>query len=180
MPKTEGEEFILSEHGTWNVASDYSRLKIMKPLYLCDEYETIATFGHLDFYDELTQESISTDLVKIRGFKRLIKTLILVISNSKFAIKGKEKDNLEGYSKELERYYKIVSTLFNYKTNQIKKTKELKIIAEKYDLALERVLEIKSLINEPLNKFDLIFTHKEEFDPKAYKKQIMDSAVERG
>lgn len=179
MPKKEGDDFILSEFGTWNVASDYSRLKIMKPLYLCDEYETIATFGHLDFFDELTQE-INVDLVKIRGFKRLIKTLILVISNSKFAIKGKEKEELERYYKELQRYYKIMPTLFNYKSNQIKKTRELKIVAEKYDPALERVLEIKSLINEPLNKFDLIFTHREEFDPKAYKKQVMESAVQRG
>lgn len=179
MPKKDGDEFVLSETGNWNVASDYSRLKIMKPLYLCDEYETIATFGHLDFYDEITQ-NIEVDLIKIRGFKRLIKALILVINNSKFAIQSKAKEDLLDYLKELKRYYKIMPTLYSYKVNQLQKTKNLKIIPEKYDPALERVLDIKSLINEPLNKADLIFTHREEFNPQAYKKQIIKDASERG
>ncbi len=179
MPKKDGDDFILSEHGNWNVAADYSRLKIMKPLYLCDEYETIATFGHLDFYDEVTQD-INVDSIKIRGFKRLVKTLILVISNSKFAIQSKEKEKLLKYDKELKRYYKIVQALYTYKKNDLKKTKELIIHVEKYDKALDRILEIKSLINEPLNKYDLIFTHKEDFDVKKYKKQIIEDAIQRG
>ena len=43
-PKEEG--YNISETGNWNVASDYSRLKIMKPLYNCDIYENIAKFGY--------------------------------------------------------------------------------------------------------------------------------------
>lgn len=180
MPKRDDfSEDILSEYGNWNVASDYSRLKIMKPLYLSDEYETISTFGYLEFFDEVDSDK-NLDVLKIRGFRRLIKVLILVINNSKFAIKGQHKKDLEEYRKELERFYKVISKLHKYTRDDRTKTRELIIIPDKYDPALERVIEIKSLINEPLNRFDLIFTHTEEFDPKAYKEKVMRDAKERG
>lgn len=179
MPKKEGEDFVLSEYGTWNVASDYSKLKIMQPLILCDEYETIATFGFVDFAEEVFS-NINTDVLKIRGFTRLIKTLILLIDNSKFAVKGKDRITLIKYRKELGRYYKVIPALHEVIQNQKEKSKELKLVEKKYIPALERVVEIKSLINEPLNKYDLIFTHKEEFDVKKYKDKIKEDAKTKG
>ena len=180
MPKKDGSgDYEMSDYGNWNVASEYSRLKIMRPLYLADEYETIATFGYLDFGEELTL-NFNEDVLKIRGFKRLIKTLILIINNSKFAIKGNEKKDLLEYRKELEKFYNVIKVMFKYTYDQRHKTKELKIIAEKYNPALERVLEIKSLINEPLNRYDLIFTHKEEFNPKKAKQHIKEGLVTTG
>jgi hypothetical protein len=173
MPKKDGvDDFIMSDYGNWNVAADYAKLKIMKPLYLADEYETIATFGFTEFQDELTI-SLNVDQIKIRGFKRLIKALLLVINNSKFAIKSKnDKTHIEKLAADLKRYYNIVPLLSTYKVNHKTKTKELVINKERYDKILDDVLEIKSKINEPLNKYDLIFTHKEEFDPKKAKQMI--------
>ncbi len=46
--------------------------------------------------------------------------------------------------------------------------------------AKQLVVEIKAKLNEPLNKNDLIFTHKEDFDPKKYKQTIMEDAKSRG
>lgn len=166
------DDFVLSDHGNWNVAADYARLKIMKPLYFADEYETIATFGFLDFEQEMPLTNV--DLVKLRGFKRLIKSVMMVINNSIFAVKKNDKIQLNDYMTELKRFYKIIKTLYNYRVNEQTKTKELVLIPEKYDMALERVIEIKSLINEPLNKYDLIFTHKEDFDAAKAKKMIKD------
>lgn len=180
MPKKDFfEGDAVSDYGNWNVAADYSRLKIMKQLYLADEYELIATFGFSDFIDELSVE-IGTDILKIRGFKRLIKSLMMVINNSIFAIKKTHKDNLKELRKELTRYWKIIPTLFEYKVDQRSKTKELKLISKEYNPALERVIEIKAEINEPLNRYDLIFTHKEDFDPAAAKAIIKKRFVERG
>ena len=180
MPKKEGtDDFIMSDHGNWNVAADYSKLKLMKPLYLADEFETIATFGFLDFYEESTN-TLNVDFIKIRGFKRLIKTLIMLINNAKFAVGKKEKETLEGYEKELKRYEKITPTLFHFQKNEQKKTKELVIKVEKYNDALDRIIEIKALINEPLNKYDLIFTHKEDFDPAKAKEQIKNRLTQVG
>lgn len=181
MPKKDFfEGDIVSDHGNWNVAADYARLKIMKQLYLADEYELIATFGFSDFIDELNIQ-IDADVLKIRGFKRLIKSLIMVIDNSIFAVKKDPfRKSLKDLREELARYWKIISTLFDYKTNQRDKTRELKLNQEEYDKALERVVEIKSEINEPLNRYDLIFTHKEDFDPKKAKEQIKKDLIERG
>jgi len=180
MPKKElTDDFVVSDYGNWNVASDYSRLKIMKHLYFADEYETIATFGFTDFEEELNFNG-NADFLRIRGFKRLLKTLSLIISNSKFAVKGTPRIDLENYDKELRQYGKVINLLFKYKLNQRTKIKELVIIKDKYDQALDRVLEIKSLINEPLNKYDLIFTHKDEFDPKKFKEAIKKGLVEIG
>lgn len=181
MPKKSFfDEGIVSETGNWNVAADYSRLKIMKQLYLADEYEIISTFGFSDFIDELNAD-MDVDVLKIRGLKRLIKSLMMVIGNSKFAIrKDPFKKKLEDLRKELTRYWKIIPTLFEYKINQRNKTKELRLIQKEYDKALERVIEIKSEINEPLNKYDLIFTHHEDFDPKKAKEQIKKDLIERG
>lgn len=165
------EDTEVSEHGSWNVAADYARLKIMKQLYLADEYEIISTFGFSELIDEL-DTNIPIDVLKIRGFKRLIKCLIMIINNAKFAVKGQHKTDLDKMKEELKRYWKVVPTLFKYQTNQKNKTKELLLIEEDYDPALERLIEIKSDINEPLNRYDLIFTHKEEFDPKKAKEMI--------
>ena len=180
MPKKElSDDFMISDYGNWNVASDYARLKIMKHLYFADEYETIATFGYTDFETELNAME-SPDYLKIKGFTRLIQSLCLIISNSKFAIKGTSKTEIENYYKELIRYSKTMELFYTFKFNQVTKTRELKIIKEKYTKALERVIEIKSLINEPLNKYDLIFTHKEELDPKKLKDAIKKGLIEVG
>ncbi len=173
------EDTNVSEHGTWNVAADYAKTKIMEPLRLADEYELIATFGFSDFIDELNAE-MGIDVLKIRGFKRLVKTIIMVINNSKFAVKKDPLDQLKKAKEELNRYWKIMPTLFKYQVNQKNKTKDLILNEEDYNKALERVIEIKSDILEPLNKYDLIFAYKEEFDPTKAKEMIKKGLKERG
>lgn len=170
----------VSETGNWNVASDYSQLKIMKPLLLCDEYEIIATFGAGTLIEDL-QQNFNTDLIKIKAFKRLIKQLLLLIDNSIFAVKNQGlKEDLQKLKDELKKINKIVPALSKIRKNQKTKVKELIIYEEKYDKVLERVVEIKAEINEPLNKSHLIFTDKEEFDPKEQKKKIFDDITNRG
>ncbi|GAG24821.1 unnamed protein product, partial [marine sediment metagenome] len=102
MPKSNFfDESSISETGNWNVAADYSRLKIMKQLYLADEYEIISTFGFSDFLDELNAE-VEIDILKIRGFKRLIKSLIMIINNSIFAIKKRAERPINSFEKRIK------------------------------------------------------------------------------
>lgn len=173
----------ISETGNWNVADQYSKLKIMRYLYLSDEYANIAKFGSANLIEEIESSLIEypIDSLRLKGFRRLVDCLITLIDNCLFAIKNKkDKEELEGYNKELGRIYKIIKILFRPATNQ--RTKEYKetIIAERYDKILERVLEIKREINGPLNRSHLIFTDKEEFDPVAYKKEVFKQATTRG
>lgn len=179
MPKREEGEYIVSESGNWNVASDYSRFKIMKPLAMSDDYETLATFGTLDVEDEL-QAHIDLDVSKLQGFKRLVRCLIMVINNSIFAVKKNKRTELEKHRDRLKRIEKIIPALYKITSNQVNKTKTLRLKHEAYINALEEVTDIKAKINEPLNESDLIFTHKEEFDPKAYKDNILEQAKTRG
>ncbi len=174
------EGTFVSETGNWNVAADYARLKIMKPLYLADEYELISIFGTADFIEELNLQ-INPDILKIRGFKRLVNCLIMLIDNSYFAVKqDKGQTKLKEYKGELKRINKIIPVLCQTIVNKVKKTQELKIKQEKYVPVLERVLEIKALINKPLNQNHLIFTDKKEFDPRVFKDAMKKRMIEQG
>lgn len=173
------EGYNVSELGNWNVASDYSRLKIMKPLDFCDHYENIARFGYDTLIEQLENFGIPLDTLKLIGFERLVNELIKLCGNSKFAMKSggtlKELTNLEIKLKEIRKLIPMLS-----KTVTKQKRSDTILIPEKYYKALDFVTEIKAKINEPLNKNHLIFTNKEEFDPKAYKKQIIADATSRG
>lgn len=175
------DEYLVSEYGNWNVASEYSKLKIMKQLYLADEYQTIATFGTVDFLDELNNP-VEIDTLKIKGFARLIKTLILLMDNTKFAIRPSILKNtkFDDLRKELERYYKCLHLLYKQKKDVRKGMTNIVLIKDNYEKALERVIEIKTMINDPLNKADLIFTYKEEIDPLEWKRQQMERVISEG
>lgn len=171
--------YNISELGNWNVASDYSRLKIMKPLDFCDHYENVARFGYDTLLEQLENFGIPLDTLKLIGFERLVNELLKLCGNSKFAMKVggtlAELEKLEGQLKSIRGIMPLLS-----KTIIKQKSKELVLIKDKYYKTLDFVVEIKSKLNEPLNKNHLIFTDKQEFDPKAYKKQIMDDAKTRG
>lgn len=191
------EDANISDTGNWNVASDYSKLKIMQHLYMADEYEIIATFGTSTLIEEM-QLTFNPDYLRIRAFRRLVKALIMLIDNSLFAIKDvrsqfgrkqkanendktkTDKDILIEYRKDLKQVYDIIPALFKVKRDSIRKTSEVSINKELYDPVLEKVLAIKSKINEPLNRSDLLFLDKEEFDPRDFKKQIMERLATKG
>jgi len=178
MGKEEG--YNISDTGNWNVASDYSRLKIMKNLYLADEYANIAIFGYSDFLSELNNP-YDIDTLKIKGLQRLINCLILLIDNTIFAIKiSNDKTQIEEFRKDLSLALKLSPTLGKQIKNQVKRIETFKLDNEKYNRVLNVVLKIKSEINYPLNRSHLIFTDKEEFDPKKYKDNIKEGATTRG
>ncbi len=175
------EGYNISETGNWNVASDYSRLKIMKPLYNCDIYENIAKFGYDSLGEQLENYGIPEESLRLMGLDRLIHELLKLCQNSKFAMKkGKTREDIEGFEQSLKRLLEFTPKISTIKVNQVRRTKDTKINEVVFNLILNKVLEIKSKINEPLNKNDLIFTSKEEFDPIEYKKMVFDRATTQG
>jgi len=178
MAKRE-EGYNISDTGNWNVASDFSKLKIMKPLYLSDCYENVARFGHDSIIEQLENYNIPLDQLKLIGFERLVNELLKICGNVKFAMKSKgTQKELDNIKKKLEEIRRIIPVLS--KTITKMKNKSLVLENEKYYKTLDIVIGLKSQLNEPLNKNHLIFTDKEEFDPKAYKKSILESAKTRG
>ncbi len=178
-PREEG--YNTSESGNWNVASDYARLKIMKPLYNCDIYENIAKFGYDSFEQQLENYGVPEESLRLMGLDRLIHELLKLIENSKFAMKkNNTREEIDGFEEILRKLLEFTPKISTTRVNQIKKTKETIINEPLFNKILNKVLEIKGKINEPLNKNDLIFTGKEEFDPVAYKKEVFEQATTKG
>ncbi len=172
------EDYNVSETGNWNVASEYSRLKIMKPLFLADEYQNIAMYGFSSLLEELTDlAQIQVEVLRIKGMERLVSTLILLIDNSLFAVKT-ERETLENLRKDLIKIQNIVHVLYNNGTHNKKKI--IRIREKEFDGVIKKLAEIKTKINEPLNKNHLIFTSKEDFNPKKFKDRVKDRMINEG
>lgn len=184
MPKTRqtDEKFMTSETGNWNVADSFSKIKIMGPMIKCEAYEDIAINGYEDFADELMNVSVSTDELQIRALRRLINELIRLAKNTKFAMKrDKTAKDLDVIKNRLELIRdKIFPATFKKCVDQSSGIDFLRINKDIFYLALDKVSEIKSDINLPLNRNHLIFTDREEFDPKAFKERIKQRIINQG
>jgi len=175
MAKKEYQDYMVSESGNWNVADTYVKKKIMKPLDRCDYYEDIAYFGYESIAEELVNyQAPPNAVIQIKATIRLIKELIKLINNSKFALKvGKTRQEALKYKAQLKSILPIIYPLLKVTHNKIKHTSNYKINnLLLFKDTLEKISEIKSKINEPLNKNHLIFTDKEEFDPKKFKDNL--------
>lgn len=171
------EGYNVSDTGNWNVASDYSRIKIMKPLDFCDHYENIARFGYDTLIEEIENYGVPLDELKLIGFSRLINELIKICGNVKFAMKGSTSKTLE----DLKNKFIEIRSLTSALSKTIKKQKKrIVVLNNNYYKTLDIIIGLKAELNEPLNQNHLIFTNKEEFDPKEHKKKIMEEAKTRG
>jgi hypothetical protein len=179
---SQSDDGNVSETGNWNVASDYVKLKIMKPLVLSDEYSRIAKLGYSTMFEELgITVAVSKDELRLRGFEWLINELLLLIDNSIFAIKSTaDTEELQKYYVQLKEIEKVMPLLSKKIISQVKGTNEIKIIDDKYDPMYDRVVEIKRMIEYPLNRNHLIFYDKETFNVSDYKKKLSERIRNQG
>lgn len=177
-----GDTEDINESGKWNLAKDYSEKKIMRYLAEADEFELIASFGSRNFSEEMYNvvNSMPEDALKIRGFRRLIKTLQLLISNSMFALKTAGKTQFEEYQKDLKKIDSLTSSLYSNKINQVTRTSILKINEENYNKVLGFVLKIKENLNSSLLDAGLIYINRDNFDPKSIKDELKRRMIEEG
>lgn len=183
MPKKDGDDYIISESGNWNVADDYSKQMIMKSLIKASYFEDVAYFGYESLSEELLNYNLpSNDIIKYKALDRLIKELIKLINNAKFALKrDKTKDEALKYKEQLKDIHKTLPQLIKITNNQIQRSNSFKIKdIHLFNNYIDIISEIRSKINEPLNKNHLIFTDKEEFDPKKFKDNLKRRMVEEG
>jgi ribosomal protein L17 len=169
-----------SESGNWNIAASFCEQKISKPLFEADEYMKMALYGTATIQEEfMTNENIKT-LARIKSLRRLIDTLLLVIGNSKFAMrKQTDKDELLKFEKNLKILKNHISNTFQVRTFNSKPSTHV-IDENKFDLVIERVTEIKNKMLEPLNRAELIFRNTEAFDPKTIKQKIKEQLTSIG
>jgi len=182
MGKYQGPDNFISELGNWNNAAIYSTAEIAKPLAMTTIYRDIAKHGYSDFISDIMNTGISKDQLRYEGLKYLVSELLKVIENSKAFLKKK---GTLGDINEYEKKLKNAETLLNLPILYKKGCDRFGNISIKLDLikfekVLKEILDIRTEIKTPLNKNDLIFINKEEFDPKEYKQQILSDATTRG
>jgi len=173
-----GKDFEMSETGNWNVAQDFTKTKIMKWLYLSDQYEFAAEFGSEDLFEGITMPPEVLTAVRIQSLQMLVKSLEMLINNSKFAVKTKDKEILEKLGKELNEGKPIISQVKKFSIDRDKKF--ISINEELFTKSLEFLKSIKMEILPPMNRADLIFMHKDELDIKKLKEQMKRDFIESG
>lgn len=174
MSRFDKADFESSETGNWNVAADYTRLKIMKLLYHLDEYEIIATFGTSELVSEFVTSDELKDIAKIKAIKRLHQTLTMLINNTKFAVKKDGRDRLHKFLEELEQLTALFDHIKIETRNERTKQKITRINEKPFAILLKALIKIKAEVNEPLNRSDLIFFgSNEEYDPKQMKEMLI-------
>lgn len=169
-----------SETGNWNVAARYTDAKIMKPLYLCDEYERVATFGTSELVEEFMIDEQTRKVARIKAIKRLAMELNLLISNTIFAIKKKtDAELMKKFKDDLQRIIKVLPMVEGKSYDQIYKKNVITINEDKFEYFLKLLTDIKEQLNEPLNNADLIFTYVEDFDPDKFKQTQIQRMIDR-
>ncbi len=181
-PRDNSDEAMYSESGNWNVAAKFSEKKIMEAMIKCEYFKDVAEFGFQSLTEQLINYNVSVDLIKKVAMERWVSELIKITKNARFAMKSK------GTKEELEKCYKnlksvkdtILPNLYRVSKSDVKKTSQVVLNKSQYQIVFEALLNIEADINIPLNKNDLIFTHKDDFDPGAFKARIADRIVNRG
>lgn len=170
-----------SETGNWNSAKEYVQQKIMKVLADLDKYELLARFGS----SELIEQFITTDQqrthARIMALEWLHTTLNMLINNTYFAVRRKDdRLLLDDYRLILAQIEPTLSKIQTERYSHRTHTKNTSVNEIEFRNLLNVLLEIKTKINEPLNRADLIFRWEEEFDPRAYKKKIIERLTTQG
>jgi len=169
-----------SESVNWNVARGYSLGKILRLLLEIDEYEKIAEFGTSELIDEFTiNENMKTE-ARLKALRRLLKTLQMVIDNTIFAVKKKDKELLKLYSEDLNKISKVMKYVSRTSFNQRDKKKYTVIDEEKFEVIFEMLIRLKKEINEPLSRAGLIFGTDDSIDPDEFNKKLMEDMIFSG
>jgi len=158
----------------WNVAEGFTSLKILKPMVECDKLILIAKYGAWNIEESLTLPlEIKTDL-RLEAILRLIDALKLIIENSVFACKEKDRDKLKDLRKQIVDVEKYVGAIKSVKINQQTKKETITINEKHFGLCLDKLRAIKEMIYYPINQNGLIFRTSEEVDLDKIKNELIE------
>lgn len=167
------------ENENWNFAKQYSNGLLMHEIIKIYEYEKIARFGVINFEDQYNIDPNILTQAKIDAMKWAIDELILLISNSVFAIKKNEdKIKMLEYKTNLYRIKKIIPICIDI--INIRGKTSIKINEENFSEVLKTEIGIKEAILDLMNRSDLIFIHSEDFDFDQWKKNLGDDLIQGG
>lgn len=159
----------------WNVADAFIKLKIFKPMYDCDKFETIAQYGVEDINQQATfpQEIPTKRIEALYRFKDAIR---LVIENSNFIIKKADRKAFDGMRNHLNFVEEMLDAISSMEENQVTHEKLMVINEEHFGKCLKALQKLKEEIHTPLNNSGIIFKQSEEMSFE----ELQDDIVESG
>jgi hypothetical protein len=173
------DRFEQSGTGNWNVAEDFTKEKIMKHMIYADEYEILATYGTSGILEEFSMDAQSKDMMRLRSIERMRKEIEMIINNTLFAIKDpKDKAIMNEHLKTIKSMRTLIPNCKKMKPAGDKNV--ISIDEETFNKFLEILVQIKSDINDPINRADMIFINREMFDPKKFKEKVIEDFIEEG
>jgi len=170
------QELDFTETANWNSAQLYSEVAITKYLLDADKFRLIATYGSLDIETSILQNIPKQILIRAR-YNALIRyhdTIRTIIDNSYFALRVKDREQIDPVVEKLEKLEPIIEKVIDRKGG--KETLNEALFKDLLEVLRGILKEIKT----PLNKSDLIFGHKEEFDPTKFKESVKDNIINVG
>ena len=160
------------ESSVWNDAKNYVSGKIHKWLILIDTYETLATFGYSNIEsDVFIKDENLKNTSRLHALKRLIHAIKSLLRNTKFCVKGDDKDKFTDHTKRLDKIEKNTTKL-RLEKKRGQRIVELNINEELFDKMMGEIHNMVDDINLKLNKAGLIFSQFEELDLKKLKENL--------
>lgn len=173
------ESYEHSDSGNWNISSNYVE-EISRLLREANQYKEIAKYGFSDIISELNTKESDKTLLRKKGLEKYIYKLKDVIMYCWFAMRtSSNKTKFLDYHKDLEYIEK--NWLIHIITKIPQGYKNKSIINEPiFDFIFEKIEKIDREIREPMKEADLIFQHKETFDPNEFKKSVEARFIDGG
>jgi hypothetical protein len=166
-----------SETGNWNIAENWSNEMIFKPFYEASQYLTIAKFGCSNIEEDFMFNDETKVKSRVRALNWAKDKLEQGIRQCLFAIRNQtDKDKVKAYLKEIVDLNEVMN-MVEQKIVDRDTVKSL-VNEEAFDLAYGVLNRIFTEVTEPMNKSDLIFNFREQFDPKEFKDKIRESFIE--
>jgi len=166
-----------SDTGNWNLSSPYVE-HLAKLFIEADAYNEIAQYGFTDIIMDLQTKDVDKVILRYRGLEKYIFKLKKIIMYSWFAMNSStQKEKFLDYHKELQALEdESLGNIIVKVQSGMKSTNS--IDEDMFKLVFREVEKIDMTMRAPMKEADLIFMHKESFDPVEYKKKVIDSFKE--
>ncbi len=166
--------------GNWSAGKEYSHIKVMRWLYLLDNYQFMACFGSLDFEEELNTSEEYRTLCRVYGLKRLHKALDILISNTKKLMKPAYRETVEQMHEEIKELTGFIEKSHTIIRNEKSKQNITQINEPLFNKILIRLEDTKTNLLEPLNKSNLVFRGTDQTTPEQKKAKFTERMVNEG
>jgi len=159
---------------TWNIADAFVKIKIFKPLYETDKFETISLYG-----TENNEEMLPDEILvqrRIEALFRLKDALKMVMENANFTIRKEDRKEYDAIRNHLDFIEEMLDAVYDVEENQVLHTKITVINESHFRKCLRALQKLKEQLNTPLNNCGLIFRQSDDMDLD----EIMKDMVEGG